>query len=136
MFIYVWQVEQPHNSLPQLQTLGYYFQGSIFPFSPTGHRTCLACNPHVLSEIHKFSNLNFMNIPKINRSTGPHYITKLSGPGNPPVQTGGPAVKSISVSFFFFFFFLRGGGGGEGHCSLIACEIQSIMPYSYLKIEE
>ena len=45
-----------------------------FTCSPKDTRTCQACNQWDLKEIHRFSNLNFMNIPKINRSTGPsHY---------------------------------------------------------------
>ena len=42
-------------------------------FHPQNTRTCKACNPHVLKEIHLFPNLNVMNIPKIKRTTRPHY---------------------------------------------------------------
>ena len=48
----------------------------------------------VLMEIHKFSNLNFMNMPKINMSTRSQY--KACWPSwKLMVGTSGPAVKSI-----------------------------------------
>ena len=49
-------------------------------------RTGQACNPQVLEEIHRFTNLNVVNIPKINRSTGPSHCKacwsywKFTGP--------------------------------------------------------
>ena len=53
-----------------------------------------------VKEIHRFSNLNFMNIPKINRSTRPHFKASWPGPpGNSPVRTGSKIKPCCSTHF-------------------------------------